>query len=74
VAQPWGPLLGLSEEEAAHRLREEGYNDLPITRRRGILGLALSVAQEPMLLLLVAAAAIYLVWALCARRWCSSPR
>jgi Ca2+-transporting ATPase len=61
VERPWGPLLGLNEQEAARRLQQEGYNELPATRRRGILGLVLSVAQEPMLLLLLAAGVIYLV-------------
>jgi len=60
AGRPRGPLLGLSEQEATRRLREEGYNELPAARRRGILALAFSVLQEPMLLLLLAAATIYL--------------
>ncbi len=54
-------MTGLSESEAARRLREEGYNELPAATRRGIFTLVREVAREPMFLLLVAAGAIYLV-------------
>lgn len=60
AGHPLGPSRGLSEQEAARRLREEGYNELPASQRRGILALSFSVLQEPMLLLLVAASTIYL--------------
>ena len=52
---------GLTEFEAAERLRREGYNELAASRRRGILAVALEVAREPMFLLLLAAGAVYLV-------------
>jgi Ca2+-transporting ATPase len=52
---------GLSEQEAAARLRTEGANELPSTKPRGLLAIAWEVVREPMLLLLVAAGAIYLV-------------
>ncbi len=58
--QPRNPLRGLSAAEAAQRLQQEGYNELPTARRGSFLGLALSLAKEPMLLLLLAAALIYL--------------
>lgn len=74
MERPWSLLLGLSEQEAARRLHQEGYNELPATRRRGILALVPSVAQEPMLLLLLAAAVTIWSLATCARRWYSSPR
>jgi Ca2+-transporting ATPase len=51
---------GLSEQEAATRLREEGANELPSAKPRGLLALAWEVVREPMLLLLVGAGAIYL--------------
>jgi Ca2+-transporting ATPase len=56
-----GALGGLTEQEAAERLRVEGANQLPSTKRRGLLALAWEVIREPMLLLLVGAGAIYLV-------------
>lgn len=52
---------GLSEEEAAERLRTEGYNELPTTKNRTLLNIALEVIREPMILLLVAAGSIYLL-------------
>jgi Ca2+-transporting ATPase len=54
-------LRGLTEEEAAERLREDGHNELPSTRRRSILAIALDVAREPMFLMLVACGVLYLI-------------
>ena len=51
----------LSEEEAAQRLREEGPNELPSSKKRSILAIAYDVVREPMFLLLVAAGILYLV-------------
>lgn len=56
-----GGLPGLSQEEVASRLREEGYNELPSSRRRSLIAIALGVIREPMFLLLVACGTIYLV-------------
>jgi len=52
---------GLSSEEAARRLRREGYNELPAMRHRSVWAIAAEVAREPMFLLLIAGGAIYLV-------------
>lgn len=54
-------ISGLSEREAANRLRTEGYNELPSTRRRGIIAVVLEVVREPMFVLLVAGGLIYLL-------------
>ena len=54
-------VSGLSEAEAADRLKKEGYNELPSTEQRSILGIVLEVIREPMFLLLVACGVIYLV-------------
>jgi Ca2+-transporting ATPase len=55
-------ITGLSEEEAAKRLKEHGYNELPSARkRRTVLAIAFEVAREPMFLLLIACGTIYLV-------------
>ena len=51
---------GLSESEAAARLKHEGYNELPQQRRRTLFHIALEVLREPMFQLLVAAGLIYL--------------
>jgi Ca2+-transporting ATPase len=53
---PW-----LSAAEAARRLREDGPNDLPSSKKRSIFAIAYEVVREPMFLLLVAAGALYLV-------------
>jgi Ca2+-transporting ATPase len=51
---------GLSEEDARRRLKEEGFNELPTSRRRSLHSIALSVVSEPMFLLLLAGCGIYL--------------
>ena len=56
-----GSISGLSAEEAARRLVEEGRNEIPSARRKGVVSIALEVLREPMLLLLVAVGSIYLV-------------
>ncbi|HEY9602113.1 MAG TPA: cation-translocating P-type ATPase [Allocoleopsis sp.] len=53
-------LSGLSESEAASRLKREGYNELPSSKQRSVLAIAFEVVQEPIFLLLVACGAIYL--------------
>jgi Ca2+-transporting ATPase len=53
-------LRGLGEDEAARRLAAEGPNELPAERDRHVLGLALDVVREPMLVLLLACAVLYL--------------
>ena len=55
------PHAGLSQGEATERLRREGMNELPVTGKRDLFGIALEVVLEPMFLLLVAAGAIYLL-------------
>ena len=52
---------GLSEREAAWRLKSEGYNELPRSPKRTLLRIVREIASEPMFELLIAAAAIYLV-------------
>lgn len=54
-------VSGLTEVEAANRLKEEGYNELPLTKQRSIFAIAYEVVREPMFLLLVACGTIYLV-------------
>lgn len=54
-------ITGLSEKEAAQRLKEDGYNELPSSKPRSILAITLGVVREPMFLLLVACGGIYLL-------------
>ncbi len=54
------PLAGLSEPEAAARLRDEGFNELPARHRRTALRILVDVVREPMFALLLGAAAVYL--------------
>ena len=54
-------LSGLTSEEAARILAEEGPNELPAARKRGTLVIAFEVIREPMFLLLVACGVVYLV-------------
>jgi Ca2+-transporting ATPase len=54
-------ISGLSEEEAAHKLERNGYNDLPSSEKRSVLNIVLGVFREPMFLLLIACGSIYLV-------------
>jgi Ca2+-transporting ATPase len=54
------PRAGLSSAEAARRLARHGHNELPSPPRRGPGRIVLSVLAEPMFLLLVLAAGIYL--------------
>ncbi|MCC7551273.1 MAG: cation-translocating P-type ATPase [Methanobacterium sp.] len=54
-------IKGISQEEAALKIREEGYNELPSAEKRSILTIILEVVREPMFLLLIACGIIYLV-------------
>jgi len=53
-------LEGLSEEEAQRRLVSGGYNELPQTKPRSAVRIALDVAREPMFLLLIGSGSLYL--------------
>ena len=52
---------GLTEEEAARRLLQDGANELPSSKQRTLLRLMAEVVTEPMFLLLVACGVIYLL-------------
>ena len=56
-----GSIAGLSESEAAKRLQEDGYNELPSTKRRSFFAIAYEVVREPMFLLLIGGGIIYLM-------------
>ena len=54
-------VVGLTESCAAQRLREEGYNELPSSKQRTVLAIALEVVREPMFLMLVACGGLYML-------------
>ncbi|WP_239651360.1 cation-transporting P-type ATPase [Neosynechococcus sphagnicola] len=54
-------LTGLSDQEAADRLQQDGFNELPSTQQRHFLAIAWENVQEPIFLLLIACGVIYLV-------------
>lgn len=58
--KPAGDLPGLDDETVRARLAAEGPNELPTSKPRSSVAIALEVARQPMFLLLVSAGALYL--------------
>ena len=54
-------FAGLFEIEAAERLKKEGHNELPSSKKRSFFAIAFDVVKEPMFILLIAGGAIYLL-------------
>ncbi len=54
-------MKGLSEAEVQKRLASHGHNELPSSRARGFWKLIWDVVKEPMFLLLIACALLYLI-------------
>ncbi|WKA25525.1 cation-translocating P-type ATPase [Bradyrhizobium roseum] len=54
------PFSGLTEADAAARLRADGHNELPQADRRTPLRIAIEVLREPMLALLLVGGGVYL--------------
>jgi Ca2+-transporting ATPase len=52
---------GLSTQQAATQLAQNGYNELAARKQRTVTRIVLEVMREPMFLLLLAAGAIYLI-------------
>src|SRR3990167_2759160 len=52
---------GLSPQQAAARLAQDGYNQLPSSQPRSLFAIALNVVREPMFLLLIACGSVYLL-------------
>jgi Ca2+-transporting ATPase len=53
-------ISGLSEREAAERLKKEGYNELPSQKKKNIFFIMFDILREPMLILLIGSGLIYL--------------
>lgn len=57
---PFGAgLVGITSEEAQHRLKQYGYNELQKEKPRSIFRIILGVLKEPMFMLLLGAAVLY---------------
>ena len=54
-------ITGLTEAQAALRLKEEGFNELPSSGKRSFLAIVFEVIREPMLLLLIGGGIIYMI-------------
>jgi len=54
-------ITGLCEEDAARKLDEEGFNELPSQKKQSIFTILINILFEPMLLLLSGSGLIYLV-------------
>jgi Ca2+-transporting ATPase len=54
-------ISGLSSEEVGRKLISEGYNELPSSKSRNFITIAIGVIKEPMFLLLVACGTLYMV-------------
>jgi Ca2+-transporting ATPase len=53
-------LQGLTDQEALEHLAEDGYNELPSTKKHTFLHILLEVVREPMFLMLIACGLLYL--------------
>ncbi len=54
-------VKGLPQDEANSRFKQDGPNELPSAKPRGMFAIAIEVLREPMFLLLVAGSVIYLL-------------
>lgn len=61
ITRQTAPFRGLSAQEAKARLAADGANELPSAERRTPLRIVAEVVREPMLALLLAGGAIYLL-------------
>ncbi|HOQ83888.1 MAG TPA: cation-transporting P-type ATPase, partial [Candidatus Syntrophosphaera thermopropionivorans] len=52
---------GLSQAEAEAKLKKDGYNELPTSKRRSLFKIIWGVLSEPMFILLVSCAVLYLI-------------
>lgn len=56
-----GKFSGVSADEVSRKLISEGYNELPSSKSRNFISIALGVVKEPMFLLLVACGGLYMI-------------
>jgi len=53
-------IQGLTEDEVKQKIATEGFNELPSSKPKSLIHIAVGVFKEPMFLLLVACGALYL--------------
>jgi P-type Ca2+ transporter type 2C len=53
-------LQGLTEQEAFERLAQDGYNELPSSKKRSFFHLLWEIIREPMFMLLIVCGGLYL--------------
>lgn len=51
---------GITQKEAAKKLIDDGYNELPSQKRQSIFSIFFNVLKEPMLLMLIGSGSLYL--------------
>jgi len=54
-------IVGLSEKDVALKQKQEGYNELPTTKKRSVFAIAGKILTEPMFLLLIAGGVLYFI-------------
>src|SRR5665648_197356 len=54
-------IQGLTEDEVKKKIATEGFNELPSSKPKSLIHIALGVFKEPMFLLLVACGTLYLL-------------
>jgi len=54
-------ITGLSKTKAANQLKSHGYNELPSSKPKNILRIALEVMREPMFILLISCGILYML-------------
>jgi Ca2+-transporting ATPase len=54
-------LTGLSSTQVREKIKTEGYNELPHTKKKSIIKIGFDVIREPMFILLVACGILYLI-------------
>ena len=64
-----GGFAGLGEDEARRKIEQDGPNELPSQKKRGLFAIALEVVREPMFLMLIAAGGMVLGVTLLASFW-----
>ncbi|MBK8111245.1 MAG: hypothetical protein IPK46_13350 [Saprospiraceae bacterium] len=53
--------LGLSSDQVKSLQAQHGFNELPVEKKKSLLGVAVEVVKEPMFMLLMGCAALYTI-------------
>ena len=52
-------IQGLTEQEALERLAQDGYNELPSTKKRTFFHIFWEIVREPMFMLLISCGILF---------------